>query len=201
MKLVQEKYRNERKFIVSDSTVKRGFDFENSEAFLTDATQEQYNEYLELAMKEEIFFREWLENQGIKYTYIPNTYISIEEMKVLISNYAYFYNDSDEFIKSSEALECQECNFIEWWNGHRLEQVEVTDEVIELECIDKQLEEREENKALFGQYDLYKDKEDNYYLHWKSYYQGNLGSVEEITLEGIEERFDYDINRLGFYHN
>jgi hypothetical protein len=92
-----------------------------------------------------------------------------------------------------EEINYEECNYIEWWNGHNIEQFEITDEIIDLERIEPNLKEIEENKALFGQYDLYKDQEGNLYLHWLSYYKGNLGEVEEITEQELQERFNYKL--------
>jgi hypothetical protein len=199
MKLVQEKYGDERKFIVSDSLVKRGFDFTNNQDILTDADEEIYKEYLKRNNNKLIseHYSNFLENKRISYSYIPEFYISIEEIKALISKWKYFLDDeNNEYMESSKILEYEECNFLEWWNGHENKQKELIDDITDLECISTQLEEKEKNKALFGQYDLYKDQENNYYLYWNSYYQGNLGSVEDITLEGIEERFDFDISNL-----
>lgn len=191
MKLVQQKYRQEKKLIVSENIIKRGFDFESNQDFLTDADQEKYNEYLETIAKNYMSFREWLEKNNIEYLFLPECYISIEEIKELAEKHKYFFDDdNNEFIKTEEILQFEECNYIEYWNGHDTEQVEIIDDIIDLELIDEDIVY---NKALHGQYDLYKDTNDNYYLHFKSYYQGQLGSVEAITKKELLEDYNYKL--------
>lgn len=194
MKLVQQKFRDEKKMIVSENIIKRGFDFESNQDLLTNADKENYIDFLVLSQTNELNFREYLEMYNIDYNYLPECYFSIEEIKKLAEKYKYFFDDdNNEFIKTIDILECEECNFIEYWNGHDIEQVEIEDDVIDIDLIASHIEEVQENKALFGHYNLYKDQEDNLYLHWFSYYQGNLGEVEEITENELEERFNYKL--------
>jgi hypothetical protein len=196
MKLVQEKYGDERKFIVSEGLINHGINFGENDNFLTDADEEKHIEFLDSLERneEELTFKEWLEEKGIGCQYISETCTSMEEVSDLIRSHKYFYDDYNrELQKSKEILNNEECNYLEYWNGHDTRQIEIDDEIIDLKKIESNIEENEQSGNKLGQYNLYKDKEDNLYLHWESYFQGDLGEVEDITEKDLEERFNYTL--------
>jgi hypothetical protein len=203
MKLVQEAYGNERKFIVSDDMVKRGFDCSSNNDVLTDADETVFKEFCKLHEDDMLTssYKEHLEDKKINNQYLPEKYIEFEEMEKLTKEYKYFYDDANcEYMESKYILDFPQYNFLEYWSGNDWEQIELCDDIIDLTLIEKNIEEKE-NHSMFGQYNLYKDVEDNLYVNWESYYQGNLGSVEEITEDELKDRFNYTIkegSQIGF---
>lgn len=183
MKLVKENDRQNTKFIVSEHLIKRGFDFESSNSFFVHGNEYLWENFLEERHKKgDYTFWDYVKEYKIYHKYVPNKYITTEEMKTLIPEFKYFWDDEiDELISAEDVLDYDKCNFLEYYNGNDLEQIEIQDEIISLSLIKSNLKFKNFSKNKIGQYNLYKDNDDKMYLYWNSYFTNDLGKVEEVT--------------------
>lgn len=195
MLLVTESYGENLQLVVSEDMVKHGFDFGDQDNLLTDAGEDVFNKYLEERDNENegLTFWEFLDNLGIQYkTFSNEHYYDYDDIEKDTQTYKYFYNSfENELVAASDLLSYEECYFLEYWDGHNNKQIELEDGGINLEKIESDLEGFKEHKTY--QYDLYKDDKGTLYLNLNSYYQGELGSAEEVTEEELKERFNYDV--------
>jgi len=196
MKLVQEKYGDEKQLIVSEGIIQHGICFGDNQCdLLSDAPKEVFEAYLveKAEYDTPYFFHDYLAENGYDYMLLPNeNNITDETAKTWIADYKYWYNSyEDSYSESEGILSYEEMTFLEYWDGHNTKQVDIDDEIIDLVKIESQIDGY--NFSPTHQYDLYKTEDGILYLHENNYYQGDLGAIEEVSEDLLKERFDYSI--------
>lgn len=198
--LVQKKYDNESLMLVSDSILKRGCEFVSGEMLLDFKGYEDKISDIEKILKNDnystsdamSYIIDVLENNNISYFDLScNTNYSIEEIQKFKNDYTHIYISSwGELVDIEDIEGYEEIDYIEClMTNSNYQQIDV-DVISELELIDENIP-NEEYK--FGQIDLYFDDKKNLYVHYNSYYMGDLGTVEETTVEELKEKFNYII--------
>lgn len=196
MKLVRELYGDERQLIVSENIIEHGFYFGDNQCdLLSNAPEEVFEDYLKEREDYDIlFFHDFLRSQGHEYYLLErDTNICKDAIVTSLNEYKFLFNSNDEsYYEHNGDIGYDEIVYLDWYDGHNFRQIDIDDEIIDLEKLDTRIEGYEQHAT--HQYDLYKSEDGTLYLHDNSYYQGQLGSVEEISEEELKERFDYELD-------
>ncbi|MDP4147052.1 MAG: hypothetical protein Q8936_21690 [Bacillota bacterium] len=192
MKIVSKVFdENNVKFLVSDSLVKTGYFFGEQDDMLLDLNKETLDSLLNEFNKSEyrLFWLFLQCEKDIAITALPSErYVPEEEVEEWVRDYKYFYNANDNSIGASAEIKIyQLCDYIEYWDGNNIKQDEVYIEEENVKLVESNIYSDDKTSHI----DLYKLSNGSYVINHVSYYQGDLGHCEAITIEQLKQKFGY----------
>ncbi|MFR2889551.1 MAG: hypothetical protein ACLTDM_15280 [Clostridium butyricum] len=199
MMLVTKAY-DDKHLIVDAEGIKKGLMFSNDFYLLSaDAKEKIETDYFvnrdeseEWYYENKSSFLEHLFPSGNDYCSLEGgVYYTEDEINKLIKEYPYYvegYNN-DEIGSTEDINYWEKTSYLEYWDGHNNEQMELEDYMYEVEEVADYI--YRENT---GHGTLYKEVESgDLYLDHVSYWQGDLGYAEFVTEEELKREYDYEI--------
>jgi hypothetical protein len=198
-------YGDDKRVVINESEIETGVFFGASQSYLLDKKidVEDYREQLEenrgLSITEYLneknigYYALYTETTNCEYNnYCP--YKNSDEIKELEKDYPYYLDlDGGIEVYDNKGLlyDFEEVTYFTYYNANNnLETVEIKEEYKKIKLVESCIK-----KDVYEQFDLYKNKKNEYIVVNSSYYNGRLDTIEEYDISAKEllEKYNYEV--------